>query len=114
MIRNNRTVEFSTPGIQFAVALLEEGFTMTQYSVYTRHCANADNAQVHVRRMGDQVPAEGEVRFLTITDRQFWTNQGFCREKTPAKRPFTLPAGAFLRCQEGERAFASVSWVRWL
>lgn len=56
---------------RFRKTLLEDGFTMMQYSVYSRHCASIDNAGMHVRRMGDRVPSEGEVRFLTITDRQF-------------------------------------------
>lgn len=56
---------------RFRKTLIEDGFTMIQFSVYARHCASIDNAEVHVRRMGGQVPAAGEVRFLTITDRQF-------------------------------------------
>lgn len=44
---------------------------MMQYSVYTRHCASIENAEVHEKRMGDSVPVEGEVRFLAITDKQF-------------------------------------------
>ncbi len=56
---------------RFRKNLLEDGFTMMQYSIYSRHCASIENAEVHEKRMGDLVPAEGEVRFLTITDKQF-------------------------------------------
>lgn len=56
---------------RFRKDLLSDGFTMMQYSVYIRHCASIENAKVHVARMGRCVPATGEVRFLTITDRQF-------------------------------------------
>lgn len=56
---------------RFRKDLLEDGFTMMQYSVYSRHCASIENAEVHVKRMGAVVPAQGEVRFLTITDNQF-------------------------------------------
>lgn len=56
---------------RFRKNLLEDGFTMMQYSVYSRHCASIENAEVHVKRMGSMVPPEGEVRFMTITDRQF-------------------------------------------
>lgn len=56
---------------RFRKSLLEDGFSMMQFSVYIRHCASIENAQVHERRMGKAVPAAGEVRFLTITDRQF-------------------------------------------
>ena len=56
---------------RFRKDLLSDGFTMMQYSVYIRHCASIENAKVHVARMGRCVPPAGEVRFLTITDRQF-------------------------------------------
>ena len=56
---------------RFRKNLLEDGFTMMQYSVYIRHCASIENAKVHATRMGKKVPTAGEVRFLTITDRQF-------------------------------------------
>ena len=56
---------------KFRKDLLDDGFTMMQYSVYQRHCASSENAQVHIRRMGDRLPSEGEVRFLVITDHQF-------------------------------------------
>ena len=56
---------------KFRKTLLEDGFTMMQFSVYSRHCASIENSELHVQRMGKEVPSEGEVRFLTITDRQF-------------------------------------------
>lgn len=56
---------------KFRKTLLEDGFTMMQYSVYSRHCASIENAKVHVARIGRHVPPEGEVRLLTITDNQF-------------------------------------------
>lgn len=56
---------------RFRKELLEDGFTMMQFSVYIRHCASLDNAELHVSRLGAMVPAKGEVRFLVITDNQF-------------------------------------------
>ncbi len=55
----------------FRASLLNDGFSMMQYSVYKRHCATRDNALLHIERMGRVVPAEGEVRFIQITDRQY-------------------------------------------
>lgn len=72
---------------RFRKDLLEDGFTMMQYSVYARHCASIDNADVHVRRMGAVVPAEGEVRFLTITDRQFGRIKVFVGKKRQPTAP---------------------------
>jgi CRISPR-associated protein Cas2 len=56
---------------RFRKDLLDDGFTMMQFSVYSRHCASIENSEVHVGRMGQRLPPAGEVRFLTITDRQF-------------------------------------------
>ena len=71
---------------RFRTGLLNDGFTMMQYSVYIRHCASIENAKVHVARMGKCVPSAGEVRFLTITDKQFGRIEIFVgknREKPP-------------------------------
>ena len=77
---------------RFRKNLLEDGFTMMQYSVYSRHCASIENADVHLRRMGALVPAEGEVRFLTITDKQFERMQIFWGKirKPPEPAPCQL------------------------
>ena len=75
---------------RFRKSLLEDGFVMLQYSVYARHCASFDNADLHTRRMGAEVPDRGEVRFLTITDRQFGrmrTWVGKKRQATPRSPP---------------------------
>lgn len=70
---------------RFRKELLEDGFTMMQYSVYSRHCASIENAEIHVTRMGRKVPGEGEVRFMTITDRQWERIKVFVgRKRQPA------------------------------
>ena len=56
---------------QFRSFLLKDGFARMQFSVYIRHCASEENADAHIRRIEHQVPHDGEVRVLTITDKQF-------------------------------------------
>ncbi|MBX3414655.1 MAG: CRISPR-associated endonuclease Cas2 [Pirellulales bacterium] len=56
---------------RFRKDLLEDGFTQMQYSIYLRHCASQENADVHTYRVERRVPPDGEVRILTITDKQF-------------------------------------------
>lgn len=71
---------------RFRTDLLKDGFTMMQYSVYIRHCASIENAKVHAARIGRLVPSAGEVRLLTITDKQFGrieTYVGKTREAPP-------------------------------
>lgn len=70
----------------FRKDLLKDGFAMMQYSVYIRHCATLQNAKMHIDRMAARLPPEGEVRFLTITDKQFERINVFTgkkREKKP-------------------------------
>lgn len=55
----------------FRAELLSNGFTMLQYSVYARHCPSEENADVHEKRIRTVLPPDGEVRLLTITDKQF-------------------------------------------
>ena len=55
----------------FRKNLLKDGFTMLQYSVYVRHSASEENADVHYGRIKSFLPPDGEVRLITITDKQF-------------------------------------------
>jgi CRISPR-associated protein Cas2 len=76
---------------RFRKQLLKDGFAKMQYSVYVRHCASKENADVHQARVGSAVPAEGEVRVLRITDKQyermaiFWGKKRRKPEKAPAQ-----------------------------
>jgi len=66
---------------QFRKHLLEDGFTMMQYSVYMRHCPSEENAQVHVKRVKAALPPDGEVRIVKITDKQFGKIEVFYGKK---------------------------------
>ena len=56
---------------RFRKNLLTDGFVMLQYSVYARHCASDESAEVHCRRIKAILPPKGEVRILKITEKQF-------------------------------------------
>jgi len=55
----------------FRKMLLGDGFTQMQFSVYARPCPSQENADVHVGRIERSLPPDGEVRVITITDKQF-------------------------------------------
>ncbi len=55
----------------FRNKLQKDGFTMFQFSIYIRHCASAENTDVHVRRIKSFLPESGKVGILRITDKQF-------------------------------------------
>lgn len=56
---------------QFRSALLKLGFTMLQFSVYAKHLPSEDAAQHLCNILSLAVPPKGQVRLLTVTDRQF-------------------------------------------
>lgn len=55
----------------FRKNLEKDGFTMYQFSVYTRFCGSLESSQVHIKRVKSLTPAKGHVSILSITDKQF-------------------------------------------
>ena len=77
---------------QFVKHLRRDGFTRLQYSVYARHSASKENAEVHLKRIENRLPPDGEVRVFTITDKQFERMSIFWGKsrKAPEKPPCQL------------------------
>lgn len=55
----------------FRKQLQKDGFSMFQFSIYVRHCASMDNAEVHIKRVKSFLPEYGHVAVMCITDKQF-------------------------------------------
>lgn len=55
----------------FRKNLIKDGFTMFQFSIYIRHCASMENAEVHKKRVKSFLPEHGNVGIICITDKQF-------------------------------------------
>jgi CRISPR-associated protein Cas2 len=73
---------------KFRKQLLNEGFSMFQFSIYVRHSASSENAKVHSKRVKKNLPELGKVGILQITDKQFGEMQLFYGTK-PVKLPDT-------------------------
>jgi len=56
---------------RFRKLLLNDGFSMLQFSIYGRHCASDGNADVHEKRVAWGLPPNGDVRILRVTEKQF-------------------------------------------
>lgn len=56
---------------EFRKALVQDGFTMFQFSIYVRNCASRENTKVHIDRVKNIIPDDGKVCIITITERQF-------------------------------------------
>ena len=74
---------------QFRKKLQDDGFTMFQFSIYMRHCASRENADVHVKRVKALLPEKGYVGILCITDKQFGTMELFyCKKEKAVHTPY--------------------------
>ena len=51
--------------------LLNDGYDMIQFSVYGRILNGNDAAEKHMQRLLGNLPPEGSVRVLTVTEKQF-------------------------------------------
>ena len=56
---------------KFRKEILADGFKMFQFSIYLRHCASRENADVHIKRVKKILPQKGHVGIMCITDKQF-------------------------------------------
>ena len=73
---------------RFRNLLLDEGYSMLQYSVYARYCASEETAQTHRRRLKRNLPDDGEIRLLSVTDRQFEKMEVFLgKTRVPTEQP---------------------------
>jgi CRISPR-associated protein Cas2 len=56
---------------KFRNYLLDEGFAMSQFSVYMRFCGGKDEAEAYARRIERSLPKTGLVQILNFTDKQY-------------------------------------------
>ena len=55
----------------FRRQLLKNGFSMIQFSVYSRLCCNPENADKYLNKISKFIPKQGHIRAMTITDKQY-------------------------------------------
>ncbi len=67
---------------RFRKCLIRDGFSMLQFSVYARYCDSEEAADAHRRRVRDVLPAEGHVRLVALTDRQFGKMEIYVGDRT--------------------------------
>lgn len=76
----------------FRKNIMADGFTMFQFSIYLRHCASRENADVHIKRVKSILPEFGKVGIICLTDKQFGDMELFYGRKpqTPDGGPQQL------------------------
>jgi CRISPR-associated protein Cas2 len=68
----------------FRLRLLDQGFLMSQLSVYLKYCANRAAAEAVVKRIERVLPEGGKVDILMVTDKQYGEVKSYRRR---AKQP---------------------------
>jgi len=56
---------------KFRKFLLDQGFEMSQYSVYMRFCAGKEQAEAYTKKVEKAVPVTGKIHIVYITDKQY-------------------------------------------
>ena len=75
---------------KFRKSLLDDGFSMFQFSIYLRHCSSRENAEVHINRVKRALPELGHIGIISITDKQFGQMELFIGKKEPSLNRFSL------------------------
>lgn len=51
--------------------LIQDGYDMLQWSVYSRIVNGSDDAQTHLKRLQNNLPKNGAVRAMQVSEKQF-------------------------------------------
>jgi len=70
---------------RFRKEIMQDGFTMFQFSMYLRHCNSRENADVHIKRVKRILPELGHIGIMTITDKQFGDIELFRGQKVETR-----------------------------
>lgn len=65
------TREQARAATKFREFLLDEGFEMSQFSIYARFCSGKEQYEAFTARIGANLPDRGDVHILGFTDRQY-------------------------------------------
>ncbi len=68
--------------MKFRKFLINDGYDMIQYSIYSRFCKGIEGVDKHLDRLQNNLPPDGHIRSLVVTDRQFGNMKLLLGEKT--------------------------------
>lgn len=71
---------------QFRNFLLKDGYLMLQFSVYARVCKGQEAVDKHLKRATANLPNEGSIRALQVTDKQYSRMQILLGNLIPEER----------------------------
>ena len=72
----------------FRKFLISDGYCMVQYSVYVRICNGSDAVEKHKSRLYANVPDNGSIRLLVVTEKQYEAMELILGDLTEADESF--------------------------
>ncbi|MGI5970779.1 MAG: CRISPR-associated endonuclease Cas2 [Oscillospiraceae bacterium] len=75
---------------QFRNFLIKDGYHMLQYSLYARTCNGIDAVEKHKKRLYSNLPDNGSVRLLVITEKQYESIEILVGNLTICDEPFQV------------------------
>ena len=72
---------------QFRNFLIKDGYYMVQFSVYARVCNGNDMVELHKKRLKMNIPNEGSIRVLVITEKQYENLEILLGKKSKYEKP---------------------------
>lgn len=72
---------------QFRNFLIKDGYYMIQFSVYARVCNGNDMVELHKNRLRLNIPEDGSIRVLVITERQYENVEILLGKKSHYEKP---------------------------
>lgn len=81
---------------RFRNFLLKDGYYMVQFSVYSRVCNGNDAVEKHSKRLKANIPDNGSVRLLTITEKQYQNMSVLLGKMSPNEKPFQAEQLTFI------------------
>ena len=83
-----KTINNRREAARFRRFLLNDGYHMLQYSVYARVCNGMDAVEKHRARIRQNLPDNGAIRLLVITEKQYESIDILMGKLTEADEPF--------------------------
>ena len=74
---------------QFRKYLLSNGYVMMQYSIYSKIFPNRDTVKWHRQELERNLPPDGSVMALTVTEKQYQSIQNLVGSKKALDRKIT-------------------------
>ncbi len=80
----------------FRKFLLDNGYYMLQFSVYSRLCNSVDNVETHYKRLASMAPKGGSIRCMIVTEKQYASMKILSGKKKAKEKPANCVQLSFL------------------